>query len=40
MILLSEKALTFQKAVDIAVPMKKIAAKEVKELNENLNVIH
>lgn len=35
MILLSEKALTFQKAVDIAVPMK-IAAKDV----ENLSVIH
>ena len=36
MILLSEKALTFQKAVGNAVPMK-IAAKDVRE---NLSVIH
>lgn len=36
MLLLSKKALTFQKAVGIAVPMK-TAAKAVKE---NLHVVH
>ena len=40
MILLSEKVQTFQKAVYIAVPMKKIAAKDAKELNEHLSVMH
>lgn len=40
MILLSEKVLTFQKAVYIAVLMKKIAAEDAKELNEHLSVTH